>query len=60
MGTGPSSHSSPVSSVNVCFYQVLEIVESDKFKDNFTMSLCSFGGVNDQCGALHGLCTKQE
>ena len=35
----------------LCFYQVLEIVESDKFQDNFTMALCSFGGVNDQCGA---------
>ena len=21
------------------------------FQDNFTMALCSFGGVNDQCGA---------
>ena len=30
---------------------MLEIVESDKFQDNFTMALCSFGGVNDQCGA---------
>ena len=29
---------------------MLEIVESDKFQDNFTMALCSFGGVNDQCG----------
>ena len=35
----------------LCFYQVLEIVESDKFQDNFTMALCSFGGVNDQCSA---------
>ena len=30
---------------------MLEIVESDKFQDNITMALCSFGGVNDQCGA---------
>ena len=30
---------------------MLEIVESDKFQDNFTMALCSFGGVDDQCGA---------
>jgi len=30
---------------------VLEIVKSDKFQDNFTMALCSFGGVDDQCGA---------
>ena len=30
---------------------MLEIVESDKFQDNFTLALCSFGGVNDQYGA---------
>ena len=30
---------------------MLEIVESDKFQDPFTMALCSFGGVNDQCSA---------
>ena len=49
MGTGPSSHSS-VSSVKCLYFcQVLEIVESDKFPDHFTMALCSFGGVNDHC-----------
>ena len=52
MGTEPSSNSSPVSRVKcLCFYQVLEIAESDKFQDHFTMPLCSFGGVNDQCSA---------
>ena len=30
---------------------MLEIIESDKFQDNFMMALCSFGGVDDQCGA---------
>ena len=42
MGTGQSPHSS-VSWV--CF------VRCKKFDGNFTMALCSFGGVSDQCGA---------
>ena len=42
-GTGPRSRSSSVS--RVCF------IRCKKFKGNFTMALCSFGGVSDQCGA---------
>ena len=33
------------------FRQVFEILESDLFQGNFTMGLCSFGGVNNQCSA---------
>ena len=43
MGTGPSSHSSSVE--RVCFVRCM------KFKGNFMMAFCSFGGVSDQCGA---------
>jgi len=43
VGTGPSSHSSSIS--RVCF------VRCKKFEANFTMALCSFGEVSDQCGA---------
>ena len=43
MGTGPRLRSSSVS--RLCF------VRCKKFKGNFTMALCSFGGVSDQCGA---------
>ena len=43
MGTGLSSHSSAVSRVYFVRYK--------KFEGNFTMALCSFGGVSDQCGA---------
>ena len=43
MGTGPRLRSSSVS--RVCF------ISCKKFKGNFTMALCSFGGVSDQCGA---------
>jgi len=43
VGTGPGSHSSSVS--RVCF------VRCKKFEGNFTMAICSFGGVSDQCGA---------
>ena len=52
MGTGPSSHSILVPfRRNFCvFNQVFAIRESDLFHGNFTMALCSFGGVNDQCG----------
>lgn len=42
-GTGPRSRSSSV--LRVCF------IRCKKFKGNFTMALCSFGGVSDQCGA---------
>ena len=43
MGTGSSSHSSSVS--GVCF------VMCKNFEGNFTMALCSFGGVSNQCRA---------
>ena len=43
MGTGPRLRSSSVS--RVCF------IKCKKFKGNFTMALCFFGGVSDQCGA---------
>ena len=43
MGTGPCSHSSSVS--RVCF------VRCKKFEGNFTMALCSFGGISYQWGA---------
>ena len=43
MGTGPRLRSSSVS--RVCF------IRCKKFKGNFTMALCSFGGVSDQYGA---------
>ena len=43
MGTGPRLRSSSVS--RVCF------IRCKKFKGNFTMALCSFGGASGQCGA---------
>ena len=43
MGTGPRLRSSSVS--QLCF------IRSKKFNGNFTMALCSFEGVSDQCGA---------
>ena len=63
VGTGPSSH--PILLLFwgnfLCFSSgVFKILESDLFQDNFTMALYSFGGVNDQCGARHGLYKKQE
>ena len=42
-GDWTESHSFSVS--RVCF------VRCKKFEGNFTMALCSFGGVSDQCGA---------
>ena len=37
----------------MCFSSgVFKILESDLFQDNFTMALFSFGGVNDQYGAM--------
>ena len=43
MGTAPRLRSSSVS--RVCF------IRCKKFKGNFTMALCSFGRVSDQCGS---------
>ena len=43
MGTGPGLRSSSVS--RLCY------IRCKKFKGNFTMALCSFGGVRDKCGA---------
>ena len=43
MGTGLRSRSSSVSRVR--------FIRCRKFKGNFTMALCSFGGVSDFCGA---------
>ena len=63
VGTGPSSHPIPLPFRGkfLCFSScVLEILESDLLQDNFTMALYSFGGVNDQCRARHGLYKKQE
>ena len=52
MGTGPSFHSNlfPFHGNFGVFHQVFEILQSDLFQGNFAMALCSFGGVNDQCG----------
>ena len=55
VGTGPSSH--PILLLFwgnfLCFSSgVFKILESDLFQDNFTMALFSFGGVNDQYGAM--------
>ena len=52
MGTGPRLRSSSVS--RVCF------IRCKKFKGNFTMALCSFGGVSDQCGATACAPPEQE
>ena len=63
VGTRPSSHPIllPFRGKFLCFSScVLEILESNLLQDNFTMALYSFGGVNDQCGARHGLYKKQE
>ena len=61
--TGPSSHRILLSfrAKFLCFSScVLEILERNFLQDSFTMALYSFGGVNDQCGARHGLYKKQE
>ena len=60
MGTGPSSHSNllPFHGNFGVFRQVFEILESDMCQGNFAMALCSFGVVNDQCGAKS--CVGQE
>ena len=58
VGTGPSSYPIllPFRGKFLCFSSCMfEILESDLLQDNFTMALYSFGGVNDQCGARHGL-----
>ena len=58
MGTGPSSDPIllPFRGKFLCFSScVFEILERDLLQDNFTMALYSFGGLNDQCGARHGL-----
>ena len=47
MGTEPSSHSCSV--LRVCFVNCL--VRCKKLEGNFTMALCSFRVVSDQCGA---------
>ena len=48
MESGPSPH---YSRECFCFHQGFEISERDLFQGNFIMALCSFGGLNDQCGA---------
>ena len=63
VGTEPSSHPIlvPFRGKFLCFSScVLEILESNILRDNFTMALYSFGGVNNQCGVRHGLYKKQE
>ena len=50
VGTRPSSHPIllPFCGDFCVFHQVFEILESDLFQGNFTIALCSFGGVNYQ------------
>ena len=54
MGTGPTSHPTLLSFRGnfLCFSLFSKFQKAICFEDNFTVALYSFGGKNDQCGAM--------